>query len=174
MISSLICESQVAKIHQHYIVLMNVSHDLGVSIPARHTDWAWFWQELMKKSNYSSTIVELRNAHFEMYSLQKQLAKDLICACPNQMFEIQNAFGYVFENLKMLCVPRTDYIGVVIGIAINEDMAQSILQVHANPIGYFLVWKEARNMIAHKSSPTNIQFFQTLNSNYYSLLFRGF
>lgn len=159
-ISSHIPASKVEQIHAHYMQLFQTCHECAVEIPTVYTQWATFWSLLEAK--IGTQVAELKSNHFLTYNIQKELAKDLIRSCPDKMSLIQDEYEVAFEKIKSLSHPRTDYISAVLAIAINPEVGQSALRVPKDAIGYFLVWKEARNMIAHKSSAANATFFQSL------------
>lgn len=165
MISAFLPESSVSRIHKHYIQFMEIAKECGLQLPASPAEWPMFWSNLcnsMVGKVFPISFHDLRFRHQTVYKTQQELAKCFLSSC-REWDMIQDGFEYSYDLLKYLSVERPDHFGVMAAIATNPTITQEILGVPSNAIGYFLVWKDARNMLCHKSSKSNEQFFYSLN-----------
>lgn len=165
MIATFIPETSVAQIHAHYIQFVEIAQECNLTIPALPHQWNDFWSDLcnnMIGKIFPISFHDLRCRHLSVHRLQQDLAKQFLIQC-RDWDAIQDQFEYTFDLLKYLSTTRPDYFGVVSTIVTNPTITQEILCVQNHAIGYFLVWKDARNMLCHKSTRANQDFFQSIN-----------
>lgn len=164
MIAAFVPEHSVAAIHSHYVELIRITRECNLTLPPTPMEWPGFWSDLcnnMIGRMFPISFHHLRMRHQAMYKVQQELARVLLTQC-RDWHMIQDEYEYSFDLLKYLS-PRKDYLGVVNTIWMNPTITQEILGAPSHTIGHFLVWKHARNMLCHKSSRENQDFFYSLD-----------
>lgn len=164
MIAKFLTQFKVSQIHDHYSEFVEIARTCAIDFPSAPEGWPTFWTELnsrMTTKSFPISFQHLKYRHVGVGKLQTDLAKELLTECRDWSM-VQDGYESAFARLKTLAPSRRDYLGVVVAIAHRSAEARSAIEVSQYEIGHFLVWKDARNMLCHKSSPKNHAFFEKL------------